>query len=837
MKRAKKHRKRHILPGPLGLRQQRLRQRMTQENNEPNADTEITTTDTRSLDSNGDNTNHDHAASNTNTNDNTNSLTTNKIHEHVQIWDAMCISLNRIIPSSIPTFQEYRKLFDPQHEYTLLADIPHLPFPKIPKIVLQISQIHAHGHCDYTVELLDESSFLDNSSQTEVGWLSQGLIRNHPEWIRPGTVFLCQQVSLAVFSIDEQQWNSNGNGKGKKEFDRMLVLGEHNIIYAWTKDSIADVDHGQYLDLLERRSEVSQGLHWGQGNTTRTRSEESVAIAMIHDLQAGENEADGGNGMEEVELLVDQQVPQQAIANPYRKSNHTLSDGTGNGEHDDNGNEENEFLEEDEWAKIPASSTMDNGVNQNEATVVIDRGRVDTLAAMANQSRQSQTRRKDINSVVAASRSADTSNETVNATNVPMQDETSTMLIRSSANANQNNDSSSIQRGNQEGRQTTIIAGEHRRLVHSAGRSIESIHDTGNSTNGNSHVRVPSQTNGRIDSSNDGNDRQPASVPSKVNPYCTPSNRNRNHSNQEPQQEQEQPSTSIQKHNPCLSSDSGRLAQSSFIVNPYTKIASSQGQSQLQSNLQSSSRQSMNQAMPSQNRNNMSISNQNVSTKTSNINRHPTPASITPNERDTSTAHASPSNAIASIRQSNNGINNPYKQKSINPFVSSMQYPAVSQNTPCRVEAPTAATTMQQLQNHPRSVMLTPTLTPAPQLARLVHTPHQTSIQRSQVRVEATVPLYESLQDNAHNESIWNSVESHTVDMNAFIDEEENNALTTTYFTSDVDAGDAAAGNTTSKNNLQGIKESSGQATVSLFTNLGNLQDNEFDAFEEEDDD
>jgi hypothetical protein len=166
-----------------------------------------------------------------------------------------------------------------------------------------------------------------------------------------------------------------------------------------------------------------------------------------------------------------------------------------------------------------------------------------------------------------------------------------------------------------------------------------------------------------------------------------------------------------------------------------------------------------------------------------------------------------------------------------------MQYPAVSQNTPCRVEAPTAATTMQQLQNHPRSVMLTPTLTPAPQLARLEHTPHQTSIQRSQVRVEAAVPLYESLQDNAHNESIWNSVESHTVDMNAFIDEEENNALTTTYFTSDVDAGDAAAGNTTSKNNLQGIKESSGQATVSLFTNLGNLQDNEFDAFEEEDDD
>lgn len=194
-----------------------------------------------------------------------------KIHEHVQIWDAMCVALNRTLPtwSNNNTSRFYEDPYSNLQlrkalggDYTLLSDIPHLDTLKIPKIVLQIHYIYSHGHCNYTVEVLDESI-----TKPEIGWLSQDLIRNHPEWIRAGTVFLCCNVSLAVFHNERNVNHGGSNGSeydGQRRtvetFDRMLVLGEENIVFAWTKENVGDVSHGDYLNLLEKRSEVEQDL-------------------------------------------------------------------------------------------------------------------------------------------------------------------------------------------------------------------------------------------------------------------------------------------------------------------------------------------------------------------------------------------------------------------------------------------------------------------------------------------------------------------------------------------------------------------------------------------------
>lgn len=246
MKRAKKHRKRHLLPGPAGLLQQRNN---TFENGKvpsPNKRNEQPLAHDEELRSKKQKSNLSHA----------------------QIWDAMCLSMDRIVPSCSNLGILRRAL---PSEYSLLVEVTNAQYLKIKKIVVQIEAIHSHGHSDYTVDLSDESTRLllstiprhdnetymtESSSSLPIGWLSQSLIQMHPEWIKPGTVMLCHDVTIAVF-------RSN-----KGLIDRMILLGDDNVVYAWTEDSV-DMTFGEqgkisedekYLRLLERRAEVEERL-------------------------------------------------------------------------------------------------------------------------------------------------------------------------------------------------------------------------------------------------------------------------------------------------------------------------------------------------------------------------------------------------------------------------------------------------------------------------------------------------------------------------------------------------------------------------------------------------
>jgi hypothetical protein len=254
-----------------------------------------------------------------------------KNHEYEQIWDAMCVALNRILP--IWSNNNAASLYEDPYsnlqlrkalggDYTLLSDVPHLDSLKIPKIVLQIHYIYSHGHCNYTVEVLDESI-----TKPEIGWLSQDLIRNHPEWIRAGTVFLCSNVSLAVFH-NERHVNKSGyngseydgrNGPRRRTvetFDRMLVLGEDNVVFAWTKQNIGDVSHEEYLHLLEKRSEVEQELMIMVGKDDLDQDAEVV------DLQEEEDhEEDSEETLGKENLCHNTNMPRDASVgfdNPYK---------------------------------------------------------------------------------------------------------------------------------------------------------------------------------------------------------------------------------------------------------------------------------------------------------------------------------------------------------------------------------------------------------------------------------------------------------------------------------------------------------------------------------------
>ena len=923
MQRARKHRKRHILPGPIGLRQQRQRTAaaVSSSSQSPSIDNASNATN-----------NNNHSKKSKKKKKARSSLNvTNKMHdhEHVQIWDSMCISLHRILPSSTSTSStsstssntknkhesisttQMRKMLS--NEYTLLSDMPHLTSLKIPKIVLQISQVHAHGHCDYTVELLDESSYASSTSTStsastqshfkEIGWLSQGLIRNHPEWIKPGTVFLCHDVSVAVFSMEDggrvhcNSQSQNQSQSQSQEYDRMLVLGEQNIVYAWTKDSIGDVGHEQYLDLLERRSEVEdcflrysrdEGEHGNgdingdddgdddrrhcidergsQNSLVQINLEEDDDVDMVVEGEQGDDGSDVSGASQE-EMTEQHSARQQSIVNPYQKSN---QQNTVINIDEDNGGI---GREEDEWSKIPASSTMDNGVHRNEVTIVIDRGSVDALPnsrsvqskSQAQSQSQSQNGRNGSRTAANGTPSNGGSLPVVNA-------QASASNVRTSL-SHQNSNASSIQRDTRDraGRQTTIVAGQNRRLVHSAGESLLSTNGNGNG-NVNNNVNANGNNDGNVNVNgrhvlSQGNSpiRPMAHLPSVANPYHTPSNGNRNagcipvhnqHQSQpnssntarsglngnatqeNPNQEQLQAShrtTSIR--NPYQSSQPLAGSRSS-VVNPYA--TSSRGPSLALAQMSA-------QAPSFQNRNEASMPNQN------NV-----PTTVTPNDQDKNNSNGSSSNAssIASVpvrstststsnanpstRQSNNTINNPYEQRRSNQDAASTRNPIVSESTSRTTEM------MQPSDN--RTTMQTPS-TLATQLSRPKCAPYHTPIVQRQARErnqsQSTGGAWQSqMQGNVsqtnHEKSIWNSVESHTVDINVFVDDEVNHAVPAVEVsTASASAAKARATTCTSGGyKRQGDNEDSEQqGMVSIFTNIDNLQDDEFDAFEEEDED
>lgn len=519
MKRAKKHRKRHILPGPAGLRQQGQGHDRDQGNGGGN---NSNSSDKENPHNHGD---HQHDRNSTGSrrdddyddgpdsnspkkkkrqslqdddpaeNDDNDSQMMN--HEHVQIWDSMCLCLDRILPppTSSATSRGRRALHNsnnnPIHiirqalprEYTLLSELSSSNYPllKIPKIVVQIRTIHSHGHCDYTVELVDESTRIivmlmmqdhqrrqstkgrygnnhghhdgmtmesgtsGSSSQAvgsrgvAIGWLSQSIIRNHPEWIRPGTVFLCHNVSLAVFKAEEYEDDCDA-------VDQMLVLNEENIVYAWTKESIDDVKNEQYLRLLERRMDAQERY---------LAAQEAVDVDFDFDFDDfishdDEDDDDGGgdgkeeNGREDCDELEEQvdadgNVP-ISVQNQHRLYHHSTT----------HQNCSKESSNEADWSNIPASSTIDNGTHN----VVINEGRVVTQTKTNSSSRH-------LSSSSSQQNGLNTGN--VNATVGSSQ--SSNRMRNTSGNVNRSNSTTNS-------RQTTIVTGPNQRMVNSNATSV-----------------------------------------------------------------------------------------------------------------------------------------------------------------------------------------------------------------------------------------------------------------------------------------------------------------------------------------------------------------------------
>ena len=238
-------------------------------------------------------------------------------------WDIMCISMDRIVPEPSvylhshqrQSYHEIRTALDGSpcgklRHFSLLSEVMGRDGPnrdigipgsggrlRVGHLVVSIASVHNNNHCDWTVELRDETVMNSSSSPSSstpgggragssvaggddggdgaskgansiMGWVEEKLLKDHPDWIRPGVVLYLRDAACAVFEAvsagaeDDVGGSSGGPGgpgapnssllSSGNGLDRMLLISESSVVCVWSPES--HMDREDFLDLIERRN-------------------------------------------------------------------------------------------------------------------------------------------------------------------------------------------------------------------------------------------------------------------------------------------------------------------------------------------------------------------------------------------------------------------------------------------------------------------------------------------------------------------------------------------------------------------------------------------------------
>jgi len=136
----------------------------------------------------------------------------------------------------------------------------------------------------------------NNSGRGVLCWLEERLVKQHPGWIRPGVVWMLEGAKLALFASstsidedgaeDEEDYDntdpqiqqpctnlpnnvhgaplplpddspSTEHARGGAKIDRMMLVGESSLVYAWTpEEASAQLSNEDFIDLMKRRCEL-----------------------------------------------------------------------------------------------------------------------------------------------------------------------------------------------------------------------------------------------------------------------------------------------------------------------------------------------------------------------------------------------------------------------------------------------------------------------------------------------------------------------------------------------------------------------------------------------------
>lgn len=136
----------------------------------------------------------------------------------------------------------------------------------------------------------------NNSGRGILCWLEERLVKQHPGWIRPGVVWMLEGAKLALFASststdedgveDEEDYDnadpqnqqphenlpqnvhaaplplpddspSTEDARGGARIDRLVLVGESSLVYAWTpEEASAQLSNEDFIDLMKRRCEL-----------------------------------------------------------------------------------------------------------------------------------------------------------------------------------------------------------------------------------------------------------------------------------------------------------------------------------------------------------------------------------------------------------------------------------------------------------------------------------------------------------------------------------------------------------------------------------------------------
>ena len=194
---------------------------------------------------------------------------------HINVYKSL---LRRRVQENFALLHEIHEgLYDTNH---LSADL-HKSDLSLPLLVGYVHSVQCHAHSDWTALLVDEMHSVVGANGPAVCnrgvlcWLEERMIKEHAQWIRPGAVWLLEGAKLALFPTnvdggedEEQQIDTNDATNGQQSsdtnlanansnIDRMILVGESSLVFAWTpEEASAAFTNDDLVPLNDRRNNI-----------------------------------------------------------------------------------------------------------------------------------------------------------------------------------------------------------------------------------------------------------------------------------------------------------------------------------------------------------------------------------------------------------------------------------------------------------------------------------------------------------------------------------------------------------------------------------------------------
>ncbi|KAL7489398.1 hypothetical protein ACHAW6_015020 [Cyclotella cf. meneghiniana] len=220
-------------------------------------------------------------------------------------------SYKRLLRSIVPQHQALiHEIQSGKYDVHHLAPELHADDLRIPLLCGYVSSVSCHAHYDWTAVLVDETyACADNSSggkEVAVCWLEDTLVKRYPNWIRPGVVWMIEGAKLALFASSSEDENqeefhldeasdgpldispSTDAARGGHAIDRMILVGESSLVYAWTPEEAGmHFTNEEFVKLMEERCNVGlvEGMELGEDSMMDgSKMIENGGIAECFDL-------------------------------------------------------------------------------------------------------------------------------------------------------------------------------------------------------------------------------------------------------------------------------------------------------------------------------------------------------------------------------------------------------------------------------------------------------------------------------------------------------------------------------------------------------------------------